>query len=446
MVMGERAARLMVVCVLGSACGPAATPQDGSIVPGADSTPGYADVGLGGPGSGPAVGPGTGPGVPMGGPMSGPGTTPIDASTPIGPGTTPSEPCPEGVVDLGPTSVVNGTSLHDLGDVYPDGSGLSGGQLVTFSTPIAFCVPDDTTSFVVMTMTADKFTTFYTPAEGDLISYSWLVPNDIGNWGTSMMHPVAPERIVSGGAYEVSFALSSNDPMPVYVSLRRGNAPGGKLHLNVVFVDSSLTEAERNSILGAFAEVRRVYATAGVTVDEDVRVGFIADRSLEVIPESTPAQAERLEMAPLSAGSQALHPLGGTIYVVREFGEDGLYGFSPGIPSIVGFERAGIAIATATHRLENGAIDYRNVSITIAHELGHYLGLRHTSERDGLVHDPLTDTPACVAGINDSNLDGEISEAECSGLGADNLMFWFGFGSNVSAHQAYVLQRTPVIR
>ena len=34
---------------------------------------------------------------------------------------------------------------------------------------------------------------------------------------------------------------------------------------------------------------------------------------------------------------------------------------------------------------------------TIAHEMGHYLGLNHPSERDGSEHDFVADTPQCTA-------------------------------------------------
>jgi hypothetical protein len=38
-----------------------------------------------------------------------------------------------------------------------------------------------------------------------------------------------------------------------------------------------------------------------------------------------------------------------------------------------------------------------NMETTIAHEMGHFLGLNHPSESDGTVHDQLYDTPVCTA-------------------------------------------------
>ena len=37
------------------------------------------------------------------------------------------------------------------------------------------------------------------------------------------------------------------------------------------------------------------------------------------------------------------------------------------------------------------------LSSTIAHEMGHFLGLNHPSELDGTVHDAVIDTPICTA-------------------------------------------------
>lgn len=67
--------------------------------------------------------------------------------------------------------------------------------------------------------------------------------------------------------------------------------------------------------------------------------------------------------------------------------------------------------------------DQAYLSLTLAHEIGHYLGLYHPSERDGSRHDPLSDTGECGPAY-DTNGDGRVSGPECRGVNTHFLMFW----------------------
>ena len=60
---------------------------------------------------------------------------------------------------------------------------------------------------------------------------------------------------------------------------------------------------------------------------------------------------------------------------------------------------------------------------TIAHEIGHALGLLHTSEQEGDDFDLLMDTKNCTISrdLDDSK---DISAEECINDGGKNLMFW----------------------
>ena len=97
------------------------------------------------------------------------------------------------------------------------------------------------------------------------------------------------------------------------------------------------------------------------------------------------------------------------------------------------------------------SLDRKMQGNTMAHEMAHYFGLFHTSERDGASHDPVNDTAQCDTS-HDSNDDGRVSAEECAGSGGDNMMFWVApsdpnqFQVNLTDGQKFVLGRAALIQ
>ncbi|HEX7479442.1 MAG TPA: hypothetical protein VF331_16685 [Polyangiales bacterium] len=94
-------------------------------------------------------------------------------------------------------------------------------------------------------------------------------------------------------------------------------------------------------------------------------------------------------------------------------------GGTPGPLGMHGTAGSGIAVSTNLMLAQN---DPKALGRTLAHEIGHMLGLFHTVEVDGTVRDPFSDTAACTID-HDTNGNGFLEARECASEGGDNLMF-----------------------
>lgn len=71
-------------------------------------------------------------------------------------------------------------------------------------------------------------------------------------------------------------------------------------------------------------------------------------------------------------------------------------GYSMGLPGPYANNRGTAAVLVSTELYSGGGtLDADGLASSLAHEIGHFLGLYHTSERNGTKHDPIGDTPQC---------------------------------------------------
>lgn len=260
--------------------------------------------------------------------------------------------------------------------------------------------------------------------------------NPLYGFGVEIMLyvPNGPRSRPFPGGYELGY--TATDAGDVTIDTLSWGEAGNVLDIDIYYVGGGdwTPEGERGPI-----SLRRALERAEAIFEEaGVRFGRV--RQLEVVG----GLRERLEFVEDRGGDTDLNLLfslsaGSNRAAINYFmirGSDSFLGSAGGIPgpmAMNGRASSGIAIAVDLHRGSNDLVN------TLVHEGGHYLGLFHTSEINGIVLEPLPDTAECRI-ARDRNGDMYLTPDECVGAGADNLMFWAPEGDNLSEHQIDVIR------
>ncbi|HZO13825.1 MAG TPA: M12 family metallo-peptidase, partial [Polyangiaceae bacterium] len=264
--------------------------------------------------------------------------------------------------------------------------------------------------------------------------------------------PIDADSSLSEGCLTVvPTALKSDDSAAnrsregtLYMVSRR-HPPGGEIDVNAVIVGATTITAQQ--IQGTFAVVKEALVAGGAPT-----IGLIHTKNHPW--EHTVIDTEGSEINKLRASYTTQDQKRLNVYFVQDFNEEGTLGFAAGMPGpngVHGTPRSGLVISVDTHMDENNVIDTKMMGETIAHEIGHQLGLFHTTEEDG-EQDVLDDTAECTKEQHDANRDGKLSAEECERHGAHNLMFWTAFDDasqsqrELSATQTMILSVSPIAR
>jgi hypothetical protein len=216
---------------------------------------------------------------------------------------------------------------------------------------------------------------------------------------------------------------------------------GTKLSLNLYFVGvqgvSASTASNDRDIQAMVSMMKGIYSKMGITVE----VANYYDAN-STVTQNYSIIRDFYDVFNLVATSQA--PEGGpysvNVFLINDFNVSdapGLLGISTGIPGMAalhGSSGSGLVFSTATLGEDN-----KTLGQTMAHEVGHFLGLRHTTEHLGSAEDPITDTPRCLA----PRLGFVCPDAT-------NFMFAYALGGDqqtgASAGQGFVLRHNPLVR
>jgi hypothetical protein len=273
--------------------------------------------------------------------------------------------------------------------------------------------------------------------------------------------PNTPRTPITPGRYTVALGSgvkADNVKAEAYIKTGPATVAKGTIGLNVHLVGvqgvSAATAPKDESITLLLDTTKRLLERVGITLSDTTFYELKGRdaRDFQIIETFGFPLSEYDNLIKKTA--VVAEPTRVNLFLIRQFGgNQGVIGVSAGLPGA--FDAPGSTTSGVVAQVEFGFGDWRDRSSlaftagVIAHELGHYLGLFHTSEATGTEFDPIDDTPECPVG-NDRNGDGEVGYNECGGKGIDNLMFWQA-GSlnatfNLTADQGYVLLRNPHVR
>ncbi|MBF0171079.1 MAG: hypothetical protein HQK87_08335 [Nitrospinae bacterium] len=216
--------------------------------------------------------------------------------------------------------------------------------------------------------------------------------------------------------------------------------------LKVLFVLVSLPVGNDDPALRDIVErFKGIFTRNGMTVAD---VAYASMQSDDTYMDETDSNGdENLDgMERLFSVSGNFGPYGEytPIFLVQSIGRGGdTLGIAGGIPGPMKQNTTGSGVVISTFGGDFEGLsdeDRRIMAETMAHELGHYLGLYHTTESDGGTFDPIGDTPECRSG--------NPTAGRCPDGG--NLMFWAAGGSieqaTLTDNQRTVVRRSWYLR
>lgn len=248
------------------------------------------------------------------------------------------------------------------------------------------------------------------------------------------------------GAQTLNLLTNSEDVCHYTLS---ETTPGVTIDLNIYLVGvrgiTAASAPNNQDITEMLAAFDAVYASAGVSIGK-VRFFELSEeqtQAYQIIYDD--AQIGQLLATSQRPGDTYDDVLSLNVYFVREMRRGGAIGVSYGLPGPAGLHGTGNSGVVFTAQFLGSQFQEADGTVadgneytgnTMAHEVGHYLGLFHTTEQTQRDFDPLDDTPRCTSNFPDG----------CPDL--TNLMFPLASSgqSELSAGQSFVIQVNPLTK
>jgi hypothetical protein len=260
--------------------------------------------------------------------------------------------------------------------------------------------------------------------------------------------PVSPDLDLAAGAHSMRMYFDAEEGVTVSCSAVYRTQPveaNPTVDIRVVFVGVNdvapgLNAAEAETTLASVLdEVNTMWSGGNLEIGAVTYEDFDGDVATYTVVDGDE------ELGSLLRTVSSTNDRSITFFFVQEITDDaggtilGLAGGPPGTAAVGGTSKSGVVVTAASF-----ASDPSEVARIMAHEGGHFLGLFHSTEKDGSESDPLSDTPECS---NDADGNGTLASNECEGTGAENLMWWnTKDGATMSADQGWVVSRSAAVR
>ena len=261
---------------------------------------------------------------------------------------------------------------------------------------------------------------------------------------SNVLVPQSPSFSAKAGTW--TFKAENNDG--VKLTLRSGTVPASPTIVVQPYITG--TTWTTGDLSNALSIMSSIYSANGITLSIKSTISISDSRFAAVSGTFTDTTTSAL----VSQGCAAAVNL---FFIEDYVGSwSGIIGNAAGIPGSIGIANAwnGVLISLTAHA-SGTSLDAQLLGETAAHEMGHQLGLFHTTEEKGDVFDILTDTPEC-SNSRDNNGDRKMSAEECEDYGGENVMFWTPWSSSsrsagkkqetLSSYQQKVLKYSPIAK
>jgi len=324
-----------------------------------------------------------------------------------------------------------------------------------------FVVPEDGVFFLLSIFLGSnyniKFYSLTDPDGTDVLSAS-STPNlyeaSSGNIGTAgyanVLVPQSPSFSAKAGTW--TFKAYTNDR--VSIALRTGSTPSAATIVVQPYITGTTWSA--GDISAALSVMSSIYSANGITLTINDTI-TISDTQYSAVSGTF---TDSTTSALVTQGSTAALNL---FFIEDYYGRwsadnsSSILGNAAGIPGSMGIANSwnGVLIGLSAHATGT-TLDSQLLGETAAHEMGHQLGLFHTTEAGGTEFDIISDTAECPKSSWDNDNNSQMSAEECDGYGAGNVMFWTAWSSSsrsagkkqeaLSSYQQQVLKYSPLAK